>query len=155
MAVWNDAAVSDYGKRLRALRAMHGLGPYQAAKKIGVTHETLKDAEEGAHQPQQRTRQKIGAFYGVDPDTLAPTSERALALRPPLTIDRVSPTHTGEAQDSTLGEGPDVSDRRVLEAIALLVSLPPEARAAAISLVQHLAVQGPEGKAERLKEGSG
>lgn len=75
MAVWNDAAVSDYGKRLAALRMDRGLGPFQAAKLIGIQHETLKDAEEGRSLPQQRTRQKIGRFYGVHPETLQPASE--------------------------------------------------------------------------------
>jgi transcriptional regulator with XRE-family HTH domain len=152
MGVWKDAAVSDYGTRLVALRKARRLSRYKAALAMGIHNETLKDAEEGLRAPREETRQILGNFYGVDPDTLTP-------LQSTSAIDSVQPSAQGE--DYSPREGDDMTEDKARRAQQLLMALPLEMRSRAVAFILELNHQASVldmadlGKEPRPKEGSG
>jgi transcriptional regulator with XRE-family HTH domain len=58
--------------KLRVLRARHGLSIENAAKKCGVTPETISDAERGRRRPYMPTLTKIAADEGDNAPLVEP-----------------------------------------------------------------------------------
>jgi hypothetical protein len=119
---------------------------------MGIHNETLKDAEEGLRAPREETRQILGNFYGVDPDTLTP-------LQSTSAIDSVQPSAQGE--DYSPREGDDMTEDKARRAQQLLMALPLEMRSRAVAFILELNHQASVldmadlGKEPRPKEGSG
>jgi transcriptional regulator with XRE-family HTH domain len=55
----------DLARRLRVLRAERSWGLIEAAKKIGISANTLADAESGKRMPNGPTLTKLASAYGV------------------------------------------------------------------------------------------
>jgi transcriptional regulator with XRE-family HTH domain len=92
--------------KLRVLRARHGLSIENAAKKCGVTPETISDAERGRRRPYMPTLTKIAHGYEVDVEELlaaADEGDNAPLVEPEPKTKRVT-------KDAVLMWGVEVTD---------------------------------------------
>jgi transcriptional regulator with XRE-family HTH domain len=92
--------------RLRVLRAQQGWSIETAAKQIGVTTDTLSDAERGKRRPYMPTLAKIARGYGVPVEELlaaADEGDNAPLFEPEPKTKRVT-------KDAVLMWGVEVTD---------------------------------------------
>jgi len=107
----------DLSRRLRVLRAEKGWGLVEAAKIIGISPNTLTDAEHGRRLPSGPTLDKVAKTYGVP---LA-----ALFTDAPITIeDRDQKVHVRVPSEEHVDIAADVATQ-VWQALAEQ-TLPPE-----------------------------
>lgn len=80
-------------KRIRVLRAQHGLTLREAAALAGVRPATLSDIEHGRSKPHDVTLAKIAEGYGVPVEEL---------LEEPVPVEKVEASETGPYEDGDL-----------------------------------------------------
>jgi len=86
---------------LRVLRARHDLSVTEAARRIGISRETLRNLEHGRRAPWYPTLEKIARAYGVTVEELMLPAREESAPEPEIA--------------APLGEAPDAADVAELE----------------------------------------
>jgi transcriptional regulator with XRE-family HTH domain len=100
--------------KLRVLRAQHGLSIEAAAQMIGVTPETLGDAERGKRRPYTPTLTKIARGYGIPVEELMAAGEDAPLDDAQSRAARNAAMHTHRVtKDVVLAWGVEASDAEV------------------------------------------
>lgn len=89
---------STLAENLRVLRAKQNLNIKDAASKIGITRETLRDLENGTRDPYPPTLARIATGYNISVrDMLSPAEELITEGKAEASSESTSPKETTEA----------------------------------------------------------